>query len=34
MGFGGRMMMKGREEEKFFCKVAKSTKGIKCKAEK
>jgi hypothetical protein len=29
--FGGRMMMKGREEEEFLCEVAESTKEIKCK---
>jgi hypothetical protein len=32
--FGGRRNMKGREEEKLSCKVAKNTEGIKCKWEK
>jgi hypothetical protein len=29
--FGGRRMMKGREEEEFSCEVAESPKGIECK---
>jgi hypothetical protein len=31
--FGGGRMVEGREEEDFVCKVAQSTKWMKCKGE-